>query len=163
MTPSDVLALAREEQQRALQIVAGLRPCPIVLSRATAQLGSFTVDRLTGDRVIRVSRHLADDAQVRDTARHELAHQAAWDLHGHLGHGPVWRMWARYIGCAPVACSAAGIDPDVVRSRERYAIECGSCGWRTTRQRRSKLVAKPWRFLCARCRGRLRVAELPGA
>lgn len=160
MQAPDVLSLALQEQERARAIVAGLGPCPVLLSRATTQLGAFRVDRRTGAIEIRVSRHLRDEGQVRDTIRHELAHQAAWERYEHIGHGPLWKTFASYLGCAPVSCAALGVDPTVVESRQRWAVSCRRCGWETTRQRRSKLVAKPRRFACARCRGPLRVAPL---
>lgn len=162
MDPDRLLELARAEQARALGIVAGLQPCPIVLSRATTLLGSFSVDMRTKQGTIRISRYLTDSEQARDTIRHELAHQAAHDLHGHLGHGPAWRMWARYIGCVPKACSAAGVDPDVTARRQRYVVGCGRCGWRTTRQRRSTIVRQPRRYACARCNGPLSVTTVGG-
>jgi hypothetical protein len=157
MDAADILRLADSEQERACAIIAGLTPCPITLSRATTQLGSFTVDVRTGLVVIRVSRYLRDEAQVRDTVRHELAHHAAHQLHRHVGHGPIWRMWARYLGCEPVSCSGPGIDPEVARRRERYAITCGLCGWTVMRQRRSRLVDHPRRYRCRRCSGPLEV------
>lgn len=161
MDASEVLAIALEEQVRARAIVADLGPCPIVVSRATTSFGSFSVDRRGGDHEIRISRHITDEAQVRETARHELAHQAAWERYRHLGHGPLWQNFAAYLGCAPVPCSDKHLDEDVVRSRQRYVVTCTSCGLTVARQRRSKLVARPWRFACAVCNGKLQVVELP--
>ncbi|MEX0874933.1 MAG: SprT-like domain-containing protein [Actinomycetota bacterium] len=161
MTPSVVLALLREEQARAISMVAGLKPCPLKVSRTTTELGSIIVDQSSGKVVeIRVSRHLADEAQVRETARHELAHQAAWHRYGDLGHGALWQTMAAYLGCSPVPCSDRALDPEVMRKRQRYAISCARCGWSTKRQRRSPLVARPWRFGCATCGGSLSVAVL---
>jgi predicted SprT family Zn-dependent metalloprotease len=161
VTPSDVLAIALEEQDRAWSIVARLGPCPIRVSRSTTELGSIHVDRRSGKVVeIRISRHLADEGQVRETARHELAHQVAWERYADLGHGAFWQTMANYLGCEPVACSEGGLDPDVIIERLRYEISCAACGWTTRRQRRSKLVDKPWRFGCAHCGGVLSVATL---
>jgi predicted SprT family Zn-dependent metalloprotease len=157
---TDVLGIALHEQVRARSIIAGLGPCPVVLSRATTLLGSFTVDTRTGRGAIRISRYILDPEQVRDTARHELAHQAAYELHGHLGHGPLWQTWARYLGCLPVSCSQTGIDPDIADARQRYMITCRACGWTTTRQRRSRLVRQPRRYACGRCAGSLLVEPI---
>lgn len=155
MDAAEILAIAMQEQVRARAIVAGLGPCAISLSRATTLLGTYTVDVRTGLGSIRISRHLVDPERVVDTARHELAHQAAYELHRHLGHGPLWQMWARYLGCAPVSCEGAGIDPDVAGRAQRYALTCARCGWRITRQKRSRLVRHPRRYACGRCRGPL--------
>ena len=155
MKPSDIHAIAIEEQARARSIVAGLKHCPIVLSRATTELGAFSIERRTGRMQIRVSRRIDDEVQMRETLRHELAHQAAWQRYGDLTHGPLWQTMASYLGCEPVPCSRYDI-PKV----NRYEISCGVCGWTTHRQKRSKLVEAPWRFACAHCGGRLSVADL---
>ena len=155
MKQAQIHAIALEERTRAQAMVAGLRLCPIVLSRATTELGCFSVERASGAMQIRVSRHIDDEAQVRETMRHELAHQAAWERYRDLGHGALWQTLASYLGCEPVPCSTYDIPKHL-----RYEITCASCGWATKRQRRSKLVDKPWRFACARCGGRLSVAHL---
>jgi predicted SprT family Zn-dependent metalloprotease len=164
MEPADVLAVALEEQVRARAIVAGLGPCPIVLSRARTELGSFSVDaHATGRKIgmeIRVSRYINEPYQVRETARHELAHQAAWERYRYVGHGALWQTFASYLGCEPVACTSFSMEPAAGAGRPRYAIACNRCGWTTVRERRSKLVTKPWRFACARCGGSLYVAVL---
>lgn len=155
MKPSDIHAIAIEEQKRARAIVAGLRHCQIVLSRATTELGSFSVERASGAIQIRISRHIDDEAQVRETIRHEFAHQAAWERYRDLSHGPLWQTMASYLGCEPTPCSQYDIP-----KRHRYEISCASCGWTTRRQKRSKLVDAPWRFACAHCGGGLSVAAL---
>ncbi len=149
-----------EEQGRARAMVADLGHCPVRLSRAVTEFGSFAVDRRTGAMEIRISKHIADPQIVRETARHELAHQAAWERYGHLGHGALWQTMATYLGCAPVACTTYPVNEDILAERQRYEVRCERCGWSTTRQRRSKLIARPWRFACARCSGALRVSLL---
>lgn len=155
MNPSDIHTIAIEEQARARAIVAGLRHCQIVLSRATTELGSFSVDRVTGATQIRISRHIDDEDQVRETIRHEFAHQAAWERYRDLSHGPLWQTMASYLGCEPTPCSQYDIPKTV-----RYEITCAACGWTTKRQRRSNLVDKPWRYACAHCGGALHVANI---
>jgi predicted SprT family Zn-dependent metalloprotease len=165
MEPSDVLAFALEEQVRARAIVSGLGPCPIVLSRARTELGSFSVDandagRRRGGMEIRISRYINEPDQVRETARHELAHQAAWERYRYVGHGALWQTFASYLDCEPVACAGYVLDGHAPDGRPRYEIACNRCGWTTVRERRSKLVTKPWRFACARCGGSLHVVVL---
>jgi hypothetical protein len=155
MKPAEIHEIALEERARAQAMVAGLRLCPIVLSRATTELGSFSVERASGATQIRISRHIDDEDQVRETMRHELAHQAAWDRYRDLGHGALWQTLAVYLGCEPVPCSTYDIPKKL-----RYEITCSKCGWTTKRQKRSKLVDKPWRFACAQCGGKLLVAAL---
>jgi hypothetical protein len=156
--PSDVHAIALEERNRARAMVAGLGLCPIVLSRATTELGAFTVERGSGAIQIRISRRIDDEAQVRETMRHELAHQAAWERYRDLGHGAFWQTMATYLGCEPVPCSTYDIPKTV-----RYEVSCLACGWTTKRQKRSKLIEKPWRYACGHCGGKLAVSDLAAA
>ena len=157
MTPADILEIALSEQVRARAIVAGLGSCPVHLSHARVTLGAFVVDKDSGATEIRISRHLTDGEHVRETARHELAHQAAWERYGHFGHGPLWQTFASYIGCEPVRCAQFSADRD---ASAKYAVTCTHCSWATTRFKRSKLVRAPWRFSCAACGSKLRVAAL---
>lgn len=160
MTPSEILTVALQEQARARSIVAGLGPCPIKLSRATTLFGSFLVDQLDGSTEIRISKHIIDAEHVRETARHELAHQAAWERYRDMGHGPLWQTLASYLGCQPSSCTDDALDPVAMLRYQRYVITCQRCGWTISRQRRSKLVTKTSRYGCARCRGPLRCEEV---
>jgi predicted SprT family Zn-dependent metalloprotease len=155
----DILRIALDEQVRARAMIADLGPCPIVLSRMTTSFGVFSVDPSSRDMEIRLSRHIATEEQVRETARHEIAHQAAWERYENIGHGPYWQTFANYLGCEPVACSRQPMFADV-SAIARYSITCALCGWTTKRQRRSKLVRTPWRFGCGSCGGKLVVAAL---
>lgn len=48
---------------------------------------------------------LADnEALLRDTLLHEMAHVAAWIFDGDPGHGRAWRRWARRVGCSDRRC-----------------------------------------------------------
>jgi hypothetical protein len=58
-----------------------------------------------------------DDALV-GTLVHEMAHAEAWLLHGHRGHGAVWRAIARRVGCEDRACS----DLRIRRRRRRREV-----------------------------------------
>jgi predicted SprT family Zn-dependent metalloprotease len=163
VSPGEILAVALREQDRARGIVAGLGPCPIVVSRATTLFGSFAVDPADGSIEIRISKHITDAEHVRETARHELAHQAAWERYRDMGHGPLWQTLASYLGCRPVSCTDDALDPAALSRFQRYVITCERCGWSISRQRRSKLVTRTSRYGCARCRGPLRVEEVPPA
>jgi predicted RNA-binding Zn-ribbon protein involved in translation (DUF1610 family) len=154
----DVLQIAFEEQVRARSIVSGLGPCRIVLSRARTELGSFSVSHDGRDMEIRISRHIPDAEQVRETARHELAHQAAWQRYHYVGHGALWQTFANYLGCEPKACSTVRLEGAI---RPKYVVVCNACGWSITRERRSKLVTRPWHFACPNCGGSLVVAAMP--
>lgn len=45
-----------------------------------------------------------DPADLEETVLHEMAHAEAWLVHGHAGHGRIWRSIARRVGCIPRAC-----------------------------------------------------------
>lgn len=157
MNGPEILSILDEEQARARAMVAGLGHCRVRLSRSTTEFGSFTVERESGAIEIRISRHLRDAEQVRETVRHELAHQAAWERYRDLGHDGYWQTIALYLGCQPVPCGEDGFDPDLLARRQRYVVVCTSCGWTIRRQRRSALVTSPWRYACAECGGALQV------
>src|SRR5690606_14322713 len=52
---------------------------------------------------------VGNEAQLRDTLLHEMAHVEAWLEHGSAGHDAVWRRIARRVGCEPRACTRARI------------------------------------------------------
>lgn len=50
-----------------------------------------------------------NERHLEETMLHEMAHAEAWLVHGHRGHGPIWRTIARRVGCEPRACSRVRI------------------------------------------------------
>jgi hypothetical protein len=46
-----------------------------------------------------------NERHLLDTVLHEMAHVEAWVVHGHRGHGTVWRRIASRVGCEPRACT----------------------------------------------------------
>jgi hypothetical protein len=44
-----------------------------------------------------------------NTLLHEMAHAEAWLLHGHRGHGAVWRRIAERVGCEPRALARSRV------------------------------------------------------
>jgi hypothetical protein len=55
-----------------------------------------------------------NEVNLLDTLLHEMTHIEAWLLHGHRGHGAVWKSVARRVGCEPLACSGR-----IIRRRRR--------------------------------------------
>lgn len=90
---------------------------PIRLSRRmTRRLGHVRWHRRVDGRRVVVELALNPDlflpgneAQLRDTLLHEMAHVEAWLEHGSAGHDAVWRRIARRVGCEPRACTRARI------------------------------------------------------
>ncbi|MFO8149461.1 MAG: SprT-like domain-containing protein [Trueperaceae bacterium] len=94
-----------------------------------------------GSRTISLSKPLTvlnDEAVVRDTLLHEVAHA----LTPGAGHGPAWRRQAVAIGAAPRRCADA---TDVRLPPAPYALVCDGCGARLPRYRRPRrrLVCRP--------------------
>ena len=53
---------------------------------------------------------LNDDAEVRDTVLHEIAHALAWERHGkNCGHDKRWKAICLEIGARPQACYDDGV------------------------------------------------------
>lgn len=95
------------------------------------------------DRRISLSPHLTrahDEAQVRETLLHEIAHALVGPRHG---HDEVWRARAVAIGATGRRCYAAGEEPVVAG---RWQGRC-SAGHVVHRHRRPTRV-----LVCTRCR-----------
>lgn len=74
-----------------------------------------------GKKTITLSRHfvsLNDEAAVRETMLHEIAHVIAGQA-GDRGHGRIWKGIARQIGARPERCAT-----DVAMPKGRIEGEC---------------------------------------
>lgn len=93
-------------------------------SPAKRWLGMFSVGR--GVRRISIAGTYVDHATVEcieDTVLHEIAHAIAWDMSGDMSHGPIWKRYAKQIGCSAVVSS---IVPEMPKGK--YAARCAPCG-----------------------------------
>ena len=91
-------------------------------------------------RQISLSRYLVelnDEAEVRDTILHEIAHALA--PRG-AGHGPKWQAVAVAIGCNGMRCYGA----EVRRPKPKYKGTCPGCKLVIYRHRRTDVA-------CAKC------------
>jgi len=74
-------------------------------------------------KTIKLSRHLVllnDDAEVRDTILHEIAHAIAGLEHG---HDEIWKTVCCHIGATPMRLAGA----EVKVPAARFAIVCSGC------------------------------------
>lgn len=97
-----------------------------------------------GRREIGLSRRifeLANEEKALNTIVHELAHAV---LGFGYGHGPVWAMTARAMGCDGHACNTI-VDPQMLAKR---CYRCTSCGWKYFCNRRLKNVGTRYHKLC---------------
>jgi hypothetical protein len=86
------------------------------ISYGRAAAGTRTVEEIA----LNVDLMLEGNERVlRDTMLHEMAHAEAWLLHGHRGHGRIWRTVARRVGCEDRACTHVKIRR---RSAKRSAV-----------------------------------------
>jgi len=127
------------------------------------QLGSASirrkVDRGTGRvqeiRTITLSRYLValnDEATVRDTILHEIAHALAGLDHGHDAH---WQEICRRIGARPQRLA----DEQVQVAPARYEVVCDCCG-RVLGQRHQRMAPlRLARMYCRNC-GRSSLGKL---
>jgi hypothetical protein len=117
-TPAQRQALAQWYRQLNRGYFGGRLPelTPVRLSdRMSRRLGhvqygggkearSVTEIALNADLLLPGNEHA-----LRDTLLHEMAHAEAWLVHGHRGHGRIWRALAARVGCETRACSAMRI------------------------------------------------------
>lgn len=117
-TPAQRQLLAQWYRQLNRDYFGGRLPelTPVRLSdRMTRRLGHVQYGGSKLERVVTEIALNADlllpgnDRALRDTLLHEMAHAEAWLLHGHRGHGRIWRVIAARVGCETRACSAMRI------------------------------------------------------
>ncbi len=117
----------------------GLRSWTFRFDRAKTRAGACR----GRDRVISLSMHvtrLHDEAEVRDTILHEIAHALAGPSHG---HDDVWKEIALSIGGSGLRC----VSPDAPRVEGPWQGRCPG-GHTVTRHRAPTRV-----LLCRRCDG----------
>lgn len=93
-------------------------------------------------RRIGLSRHyveLNNEASVKNTILHEVAHALVGYRHG---HNVVWQMKARAIGCSATRLAS----PDVVMPEGKITLYCPKCGYSSNRHRRPRT-----RLACGDC------------
>ncbi len=120
----------------------GLRDWSFRFDHARRRFGSCR----PSSRAITLSRPLTflnDDAQVRDTILHEIAHALAPDD----GHGELWKRMCRRIGADPKRCYSDELVISPPRRTAPYEIGCATCNWWHDRHRhtRRKLVCRACR------------------
>jgi len=50
--------------------------------------------------------HDYDELAIREVVRHEFAHLLEWRSHRKASHSPIWRFYAKVLGCRPRANSS---------------------------------------------------------
>ena len=89
-----------------------------------------------------------DEAAVRDTVLHEIAHALAGPK---AGHGPAWAAVCRRIGAAPTrTCN------DAIMPHGPYQATCPSCGQRHSRHRKPIRARTYYCRSCGTKHGKLR-------
>jgi predicted SprT family Zn-dependent metalloprotease len=92
--------------------------------------------------------HANDQAQVRETILHEIAHALAGEK---AGHGPVWKAMCAKVGCKPERCDS-GI---AIMPSGRWLARCRACGKEYSRHRRPARRARYWCRPCGPDRGQI--------
>jgi predicted SprT family Zn-dependent metalloprotease len=93
-----------------------------------------------GRKEISLSQYLVelnDEAEVRETILHEIAHALA---PRRAGHGPAWRVVAESIGCTAKRCYG----DEVTRPTPKFKGTCPACRRVIFRHRRTAVA-------CGRC------------
>lgn len=97
--------------------------------RARRRLGACHHDKRLISLSVPLTIDDTDDARVRNTILHEIAHALVGAEHG---HDYIWRRKAREIGCNAEECGKGG-----TRLPFRYIGQCPTCGYEAHRDRRA--------------------------
>ncbi len=116
-----------------------------VFDRAIRRFGNCNYRRKTISLSAELTR-LNDEAIVRDTILHEIAHAL---VPRSAGHGEKWKAIARTIGCTAERCYG----DEVVAPKRKYIGKCPTCGMTISRNRKKRVS-------CARCDRRFNSAHL---
>jgi len=105
---------------------------------------------------IRLSKwyvELNDEAEVRDTILHEIAHALSYERHGSkgIGHGRLWKSICREIGAIPRACSKGKLNKP--QNHYKYVDTCCGVTYRMHRLRKNT------KYSCPKCHVGLFVSE----
>lgn len=86
--------------------------------------------------------HHNDEADIKDTILHEIAHALAGPHHGHDEH---WKSICRNIGARPIRCYDG---ERIVMPKGRWHAKCKSCGKEWNYHRKPKYDGRMW---CKKC------------
>ena len=108
------------------------------------------------NKEIRLSKwyvELNDEAEVRDTILHEIAHALSYERHGSkgIGHGRLWKSICREIGAIPRACSKGKLNKP--QNHYKYVDTCCGVTYRMHRLRKNT------KYSCPKCHVGLFVSE----
>jgi len=89
---------------------------------------------------------ILNNANWRDTVRHEFAHAIAYEKHGtSQKHNENWKQICRMINAEPTRCASQK------HTEPSYQYACPNECWTSGKHKRSKKIQKPWRKICAQC------------
>lgn len=159
--PVDALLQEVIAQARALHIPVSEHILPHVRinKRAMGRFGACFANRRDGTFLIEISDVLVTAAE--QACRQTLAHEVLHTCYGCQNHKKRWHHYADMMNTAygyrikrTDSPERLGVErKDVVR----YLVRCTSCGMEVPRARRSRLVAHPEEYRCAKCGGHLKV------
>jgi predicted SprT family Zn-dependent metalloprotease len=139
------LSAAQSLANEMLQQHGLSRQWRFVFDRAVRRFGNCNYRRKTISLSAKLTQ-LNDEAIVRDTILHEIAHALA---PRNAGHGEKWKTIARSIGCNAQRCYG----DDVVTPKQKYIGKCPNCATTIRRNRKKRLS-------CARCDRKYNPAHL---
>jgi len=138
----------REVERLARELLAahGLLNWSFAFNRRKTTMGVCFYTR----RTIELSIHFVErneDAEIRDTLLHEIAHALVGPRHG---HDAVWKAACRRIGARPERLAH-----EVKMPVGRWQAQCSQCGTRYHRYRRPKRMRGWFCRACGPARGGL--------
>ena len=97
---------------------------------------------------------------IDSTVPHEVAHLAVYRIFGRRArpHGQEWRQLMLQLGASPERCHQYRVQP--TRRLKRFIYRC-SCRLHRVTSIRHHRAQRGTRYVCTRCRGRLRYVKAP--
>jgi len=104
--------------------------------------------RKKGHYHIQIAKNcISNNANWRDTVRHEFAHAIAYAKHGESQeHNENWKQICRDINAEPTRCA------NMKHTQEPYQYACPNECWISGKHKRSKKIQKPWQKICGQCK-----------
>ena len=110
--------------------------------------------------IIDISYYL--EKEKDDILTNVIAHELIHTCPGAYNHGPIWKKYVEIVNKSMNLNVTTTYKGSIVKEMEinhnyRYLVKCQNCGKEIYRERKSKVINNSNNYVCAACKGRLKV------